>query len=177
MLPCFVWLSVTKTRERSGDRGTAVSPLRGDRHGCGLQIHVTRDRARFDRDGSGSLVACTISCARPLKRLRRGSLSDSWQFGSPLPTPISEPSPEILKPSVVVAVGTCLPWWSRVSTRITATSSPSASISVRSAVSLRDSGGPVVSRFSVNTTFPLLLPRASRTPGSYFTFHSRCVSG
>src|SRR3569833_2462133 len=41
----------------------------------------------------GVLDACTITWARPLKRLRLDPLSDSWQFGSPLPTPRSLPSP------------------------------------------------------------------------------------
>src|SRR5215467_15613835 len=66
---------------------------------------------------------------------------------------------------------------SRTSTVTTATSCPSASIVVRSAASLIFSAFPVVSCFSVSTTLPPLLPRASTTPGSYFTFHSICVSG
>lgn len=32
-----------------------------------------------------ALPACTITCASPLNRPRYGSLSDSWQFGSPFP--------------------------------------------------------------------------------------------
>ena len=51
-------------------------------------------------------------------------------------------------------------------------SSPSALISVRSAVSRIATVGPVVSRFSVSTTLPSFDPRASIAPGSYFTFHS-----
>jgi hypothetical protein len=39
-----------------------------------------------------------INCASPLNSDRFGSLSLSWQLGSPLPTPMSTPSPEILKP-------------------------------------------------------------------------------
>ena len=49
-------------------------------------------------------VACTITCARPLKSERRGSLSLSWQLGSPLPTPISAPSPVTLNRPA------CRPW-------------------------------------------------------------------
>src|ERR1700678_3211715 len=43
------------------------------------------------------LLDCTMSCARPLKRLRRGLLSGSWQLGSPLPTLRKVPAPETLK--------------------------------------------------------------------------------
>src|SRR5580658_9934345 len=111
------------------------------------------------RISPGRLLLCRITCARPLNSERFGSLSLSWQLGSPLPTPMSFPSPETLKPIKFPAVGT-------------GTSSPSASISVLSAVSRITTAGPVVSRFSVSTTAPPFDPRASIDPGSYFTFHS-----
>src|ERR1039458_8322916 len=40
-----------------------------------------------------------MTWARPLNRLRSGFLSDSWQLGSPLPTPITIPSPLTLQRS------------------------------------------------------------------------------
>src|ERR1035441_5421933 len=138
------------------------------RHASGTQ----RVRVLF---GTNQLsVDCTITCARPLKSERFGSLSLSWQLGSPLPTPISAPSPETLKPMKLPAVGTGRPSLSSASTFRIATSSPSASISVRAAVSRMATAGPVVSRFSVNTILPSFDPRASIKPGSYFTFHSTC---
>jgi hypothetical protein len=72
----------------------------------------------------GVRVACTITCARPLNKFRFGSLSDSWQLGSPLPTPISLPSPVTFKLIMLSGVGIMRPSLSRTSTRRTDTSSP-----------------------------------------------------
>ncbi len=78
----------------------------------------------------GCFVDCTMTCASPLKSERLGSLSLCWQLGSPLPTPMSAPAPETLKPTRLSAVGTGRPSLSRASTFRTATSSPSALICV-----------------------------------------------
>src|ERR1700722_183211 len=51
------------------------------------------------RISPGSLVDCTMTCASPLNSDRLGSLSLSWQLGSPLPTPRKVPSPVILNDS------------------------------------------------------------------------------
>src|SRR6266496_1503706 len=53
-------------------------------------------------------------------------------------------------------------------------SSPSAAIFCRSVLSASLPGAPVVSRFSISTIRPDDEPRASSTPGAYFTFHSTC---
>src|ERR1019366_9247326 len=87
-----------------------------------------------------------IACASPLKSERLGALSLSWQFGSPFPTPMSLPEPETLNVTLLFAVGTSRPSLSKPSTRRTDTSSPSASISVRSGVSRMEATEPVVPR-------------------------------
>src|SRR5580700_688765 len=110
----------------------------------------------------------------PLKALRLLPLSDSWQLGSPLPTPISLPGPVIIKATSFDAVGTSRPCASCTSTVTTDRSSPSPEIFARSGRSTIFAGAPVVSRFSVSTTLPSFVPRASITPGTYFTFHSTC---
>src|SRR5579859_6070096 len=46
----------------------------------------------------GSVLLWTMTWASPLNKERRGSLSFSWQFGSPFPTPISTPFPETVNP-------------------------------------------------------------------------------
>src|SRR6185437_2172446 len=58
----------------------------------------------------GVLVACTMTCASPLKRLRFEPLSDSWQFGSPFPTPMIDPGPETVNAIRSLAVGTKRPF-------------------------------------------------------------------
>ena len=109
----------------------------------------------------GFFEACRIACAKPLNKLLSFPLSDSWQFGSPLPRPISAPSPDTLKRIVLSAVGTKRPLLSTVSTRTIARSSPSAAGSARSAVRRIFAGDPVVSCFATSTTLEPFVPRAS----------------
>ena len=127
----------------------------------------------------GCFNACTNAMHSPLKALRLPSLderglSDSWQLGSPLPKPIRLLGPVILKPTSLPAIGISRPWASRTSTVMMDKSSPSAAIFCRSVLRASLPGAPVVSRFSISTTRPDDEPRASSTPGAYFTFHSTC---
>src|ERR1022692_548916 len=122
------------------------------------------------------LVDWANAMQRPEKAFRDMPLSDSWLVGSPLPVPISLPSPETRNVTSFSVTGTTRPCASCTSTANTATSSPSAEISFRSAASTSFAAGPVVSRLAVITCLPSLYPRASIAPGVYLTFHARCES-
>ena len=141
--------------------------LRGDFDSCRGHRASSHHRAGFYRDIVPAFWSIARStCARPLNSERRGSLSLSWQLGSPLPTPMSAPSPVTLNMTMFVGRRHRAPALSSASTVRTTTSSPSALIVVRSAVSRSAAIGPVVSRFSVKTSLPSFQPRASIAPAS-----------
>src|SRR3954465_11156031 len=119
---------------------------------------------------------CTNAMQYPEKALRDVPLSEVWSVGSPLPTPTSFPAPETRNTTSLSVIGTVRPCPSCTSTANMATSSPSALISLRSAVRMRFEAGPVVSRVVLSTCLPSLKPLASSEPGAYFTTQAACES-
>ena len=119
---------------------------------------------------------CTNAIQYPEKALRDVPLSEAWSVGSPLPTPTSFPAPETRNTTSLSVIGTVRPCPSCTSTANMATSSPSALISLRSAVRMSFEAGPVVSRVVLSTCLPSLKPRASSEPGAYFTTQAACES-
>src|SRR6266566_1001772 len=68
---------------------------------------------------------CTSAMQNPENALRDVPLSDAWSVGSPLPTPINFPAPEIRNVTPLLVIGTVRPCASCTSTANIATSSPS----------------------------------------------------
>jgi hypothetical protein len=127
---------------------------------------------RLDVDLAGALVDCTITCAKPLKSERFGSLSLSWQLGSPLPTPISAAVAGDLESDPVVRRGH-RPAFLVERFHLQDCDVFAVGIDLGPvAVSRMATVGPVVSRFSVSTPCRPSSHAPRSTPGSYFTFHS-----
>src|SRR5579884_110972 len=97
-------------------------------------------------------VDCTTAMQYPEKAFRALPLSEVWSVGSPLPTPISFPSPDTLNVTRLSVIGTTWSCASRTSTANIATSSPSPESSCRSDDITSLAAGPVVSRLVVIAT-------------------------
>jgi hypothetical protein len=116
--------------------------------------------------------ACTIPMHSPEKAFRDVPISDSCDVGSPFPTPISLPMPEIANVISLSVTGRTRPSASCTSTVKNARSAPFAASLLRSATSESFAALPTVSRRQTMTCCPFLKPRASIVPGAYFTFQA-----